>query len=503
MEVEHHHPLKLQQQSGNEPDTRAGTVFLLTLAAYFLLQIVIRVSLIPSLDLDEAEQAFHFQQLRLGYGTQPPLYSWLQWIMFSVLGVNLFALSALKNLLLFLTYFSMYRIARPLIGTVGAIAVAASLILFPQIGWESQRDLTHSVLLTCLASLTLWCYFALLRRPDLPRYALLGLLIGLGLQSKYNFAVFATGLVCASLLTTEHRKIVWNRKAWVAIVIALLCMLPHGLWLLANFGATSNGTLEKMNAGARNAGYLRNVASGFGSIFMAALAFITPLWLIYGLACRRYWKQAFIDRRNSDARFFIFLYLAFFALVTAMALSGQVIKIKDRWMQPLLFSLPLAFFVALPVMTQHIVFRRIAQAAGFFALVILLALPLRGYLGPALGKPLEQYSYAQLSMDIARQFPEARTMVIDERLTAGNLYFQRPQVRMLLLDEMLRERPSLTKEVLLVLRVGPHGTKLEHFRRAYPLSIIRRQTRIELLDSYGSGKAMSFDIVLVAPAQER
>jgi 4-amino-4-deoxy-L-arabinose transferase-like glycosyltransferase len=185
---------------------QASRIFLLVLAAYFLLQIVIRVGMSYSLNLDEAEQAFEFQQLRLGYDVQPPLYAWLQWLMFSVFGVNLFALSALKNLLLFCTYLAMFYMARSMIGVNGATAASTSLILFPQIGWEAQFDRTHSVLLTALACATLWSYFALLRRPSVGRYALFGLLCGLGLQSKCNFASFIVGLASASLLVPEHRQ---------------------------------------------------------------------------------------------------------------------------------------------------------------------------------------------------------------------------------------------------------------------------------------------------------
>jgi 4-amino-4-deoxy-L-arabinose transferase-like glycosyltransferase len=117
--------------------------FVLVLALYFLAHLVIRLSLSDSLDLDEAEQAFEFQQFRMGYGTQPPLYNWLQWILFSALGMNLFALALLKSLCLFSIYFFMFLTARPLVGSMGAMAVSASMLLLPQIGWEAQRDLTH------------------------------------------------------------------------------------------------------------------------------------------------------------------------------------------------------------------------------------------------------------------------------------------------------------------------------------------------------------------------
>ena len=135
---------------------RQSVRFVLVLALYFLAHLLIRLNLSDSLDLDEAEQAFEFQQLRMGYGTQPPLYNWLQWVSFSIFGLNLFGLALLKSLCLFGIYFFMFLTARPLLGSMGAMAVSASLLLLPQIGWEAQRDLTQSALLTTIASTSLY-----------------------------------------------------------------------------------------------------------------------------------------------------------------------------------------------------------------------------------------------------------------------------------------------------------------------------------------------------------
>jgi 4-amino-4-deoxy-L-arabinose transferase-like glycosyltransferase len=488
----------MQKQTPHLCRSRSGTVFFLVLAAYFLLQIVIRVSMPGSLELDEAEQAFAFQRLRLGYGTQPPLYAWLQWLMFSVFGVNLFALAALKNLLLFATYLGMFYLARPMIGVGGAIAASASLILIPSIGWESHVDRTHSVLLTCVACATLWCYFALLRDPTTARYALFGLLVGLGLQSKYNFAIFIVGLASASLLSAQHRQTLWNRKAWVAAAIALLCLLPHGFWLLNNLDAASSGTFYKMSKDDQDAGYLRDVARGLGNMLLAALAFITPLWLVYGLICRRYGRQAAIDWHNPDARFFVRLYLAFFAWMLLLLLSGEVSTIQSRWMQPLLFSLPLAFFVVAPGLAQAAIFKRIVYVAGFSAVIILLALPLRSHLGPALGKHGRlHHPYPQLSAELARQFPQAHILIAGDRLEAGNLYFQRPTLRTLVLDEVLEEAEQLEGEVLLVARAGTQPGWLARFCTAYPLSTVRQLGRLDLRYGHDSGQTMSFEYALV------
>ena len=54
-----------------------GWVFGL-LAGYFILQVIVRIVMPPTLGLDEAEQAFRSQWLAAGYGPQPPFYNWLQ-----------------------------------------------------------------------------------------------------------------------------------------------------------------------------------------------------------------------------------------------------------------------------------------------------------------------------------------------------------------------------------------------------------------------------------------
>jgi 4-amino-4-deoxy-L-arabinose transferase-like glycosyltransferase len=489
---------QMQQQITYSGRDQSAAIFFLVLAAYFVLQIVIRVSMPDSLEIDEAEQAFVFQQLRPGYGSQPPLYAWLQWLMFSIFGVNLFALAALKNLLLFGTYFGMFRLARPLIGVTGAIAASASLILLPSISWESHVDRTHSVLLTFLACATLWCYFALLRHPTTERYALFGLLVGLGLQSKYNFAVFIAGLASASLLSPRHRQTLWNRKAWLSVAIALLCLLPHGLWLANHSDAASSSTLYKLSKDDDDAGYLRDVARGMGNTLVAALAFITPLWLVYAFICRRDFRNAGGDRKNPDARFFARLYLAFLAWMMLLLLSGEVSTIQSRWMQPLLFSLPLAFFLLMPGLAQAVIFKRILTVCVVVAMIIPLALALRFHIGPALGKHGHlHHPYPELSCVLARRFPQAHTVIANDMLVAGNLYFQRPSVRTLLLDDTLTGAEPVQGDVLLVLRAGTQAGWLQRFFAGYPFSTLRQRGRLGLRYGYLNGETMWFEYALV------
>jgi 4-amino-4-deoxy-L-arabinose transferase-like glycosyltransferase len=489
-------PLPVQAQQETSACDRAQRIFILILAGYFLLQIVMRLCLSDSLDLDEAEQVFVFQQLRGGYDTQPPLYAWLQFAFFSVFGLNLFALSLLKNLLLFSTYLGVLFTARRFLSTAGAIAATASLVLLPAIGWESQRDLTHSVILTTMASLSLCAYFALLHKPNVVRYGLFGLLVGLGMLAKYNFIIFAGGVALTSLLVPEHRRIVWNGKVAITVLVAVLVFVPHGVWLAHHLTDATNGTLSKMSAG-HEASYLGNVAKGFGDLLVAIISFITPLWIIDAWLWRKQLRQARVDRASPHARFFLILFAVFFIGLTVLLLTGKVSNIKSRWLLPLMFCVPMAMFVIFPAFAQQDACRKLAGVAGVFAVVVLLALPARVFFGPAIGKNVRaHFPFPELSVELARRFPQAHVLVTDAKLAAGNLHFQRPALRTMWLSEVLEEHPPLHGDVILLMRPEAPAGWLDSFQAVYPSSVVDKGN-IKLRYRYGSDEFMSFDFVHV------
>ena len=465
--------------------------FLSVVAAYFLLQVVLRVTSPAVLDLDEAEAVLMSQHLQLGYGSQPPLYAWLQWLMFSLFGINLLALSVQKNLLLFLTYLAMFYTARAFVGVGSAAIVAASLVLFPQLGWESQRDLTHSVLATCMAALTLWCYVSLLRHRSKLRYALFGLLIGLGLQSKYNFAVFALGLLAASLLVREHRQALWQRDVWIALAVLVLALAPHGLWLLDHIDDATRSTLEKMHGDGGS--HASKVMRGLGSMVGATFLFATPLWIVYGWIWWRRRDQARARLDRPQARFFLWFYLTAFACVTALVFSGELIKVKERWMQPILFLLPLAFFAVFPSLAQASVRRSILGVAGVFAIFILAGLSVRAYLGKHTRAP-----FAELSAQMMQRFPQANTLVASEPTAAGNLYLHNPAWTVMLLPGMLKNRPAIRGDVLLIDSGGQANKRFDRFLKAYPSSVVRQRGRLAVGKPQDPQGAMVVDYALVS-----
>jgi hypothetical protein len=66
-----------------------------------------RIFFSHTLQVDDAEQIRLSQELLLGYPIpQPPMYSWLSWGMFQILGTGLLALTLLKYIFITLTFFN-------------------------------------------------------------------------------------------------------------------------------------------------------------------------------------------------------------------------------------------------------------------------------------------------------------------------------------------------------------------------------------------------------------
>jgi 4-amino-4-deoxy-L-arabinose transferase-like glycosyltransferase len=349
--------------------------WLLLALLYFGAHLVLRVLVADGLELDEAEQALWTQQLALGYGMQPPLYTWLQWGLFQVFGVSIFALALLKSLLLLATYLFAFLAAREAMAPPLAALAAASMLLLPEQGWEAQRDLTHSVISTTAAAAALWLALALQRQRRWASYLGLGLALGLGVLGKYSFALFALALVGALALGSDTRAVVLDRRFLVSLAVAALVLLPHGLWLAGHWAQVGDATLAKVGSGGGTLPWGSRVLAALGSLPMALLSFVGPLWLV---------AAALFLRRGNGPCTALSAQAALLGrtlgvvglLLLAIALTGRVGHYKARWMLPLLFAMPLALFAAAPALATHPRLpwlRRIVLATALL-IVVLIAL---------------------------------------------------------------------------------------------------------------------------------
>jgi hypothetical protein len=108
------------------------------------------------------------------------------------------------------------------------------------------------------------------------------------------------------------------------------------------------------------------------------------------------------------------------------------------------------------------------------------------------------FPYRELSVLLTRQFPQVHTIVSDAKLTAGNLHFQRPDVRTLVMKDVLDEPVPLQGDLLLVVRGDTGPEWAARFLSVYPLATVQQIGHTNLKMGYGSKESMSFDFVYLA-----
>ena len=122
-----------------------GTLGLLLVWA--TLQALLRLGLSSALTADDAREAVLAQSLQWGYqARQPPLYNWLVWGAFRLIGPGLLALSLVKYSVLVLAFWLVYLTARRILmdrrlATLGTF----SFLLIVPISWTIHEALSHSV----------------------------------------------------------------------------------------------------------------------------------------------------------------------------------------------------------------------------------------------------------------------------------------------------------------------------------------------------------------------
>lgn len=419
--------------AGQRPESTFIAHPLAWLLAWAVLHVLSRLWISPALELDEAQQMLWTQELALGYGTQPPLYTWLQWVPTTLIGPSVLSLSLLKVGLLALTYLFMWKAAREFLPARAAWWAAAGMTWFPLMGWESLRDLTHSVLVSCLVAATWWSTFALLRRPAPRRFVLLGLALGLGVLSKYSFALFAAALGLAALSIPETRRALFSRGWWWLPVTVALVVAPHGAWLLDHWAQASQGTMNKLQVHAA----FNPLAAVLG-LGQAVLANVL-LWLLMALAVfgRGWWRTASSPLPTAPApanwiRPLLLRYLLLvLACLLAMVFIGHAMNIKPRWLHPLLCVLPLAAFVLRPSLNEHPRGRWYTWGTVALALLFWGLVTARPWINASHGKINEIHTpiVALAEQLRAAGYDSRGTIVSNDDVLAGSLRTRFPQAR--------------------------------------------------------------------------
>lgn len=398
--------------------------FLIGLSLYFLLHLIIRVTISNSCALDEGEQILLAQQFHLGYNSQPPLYNWIQQGVFAVFGLNIFSLAILKNALLFLMYFFIYKTARLVLRKeLYAVLGSLSLIFIPQLAWNVHKDLSHSIVLLAVSAATFYFFIKIFKDESfkISVYLWLGVVMGFGFLSKYNYLVFVLALMLSAVGIKELRPKVLSKKMLLTAGVFLMMIAPHVYWLIGHIPqvTTSADRLEMVVQSSAMIA-LKSIGS-----FFRALASSVPIVIVFYLAFfPSVFKRAISkDRTTQNIKtFFERYFISSFCVIGFVIILTHVTYVNVRWLVPFLIVLPLYFLMRLEAAGKNIARWRITV---FITLACVCAFTV---LGTVMGRVVFakntrfNYPYSALAACIQKEQGFQKGLIIAQnRAMAGSL----------------------------------------------------------------------------------
>jgi hypothetical protein len=170
-------------------------------------------------------------EFQLGTYLGPPLAFWLAEVVFRMTGRSLFAIYALSQICVVVTYWAVFRLGRAIVG-----AQQAALAVLLMVGISTLTVATPEfgpVILTMpLWAMTLLHYWMVVaeRRPG---YSIaLALDVGLILLTTYAGVVLVGLLVLFTCANRRARARLHSTDLWPAAIVAAIMLVPNVFWMV-------------------------------------------------------------------------------------------------------------------------------------------------------------------------------------------------------------------------------------------------------------------------------
>ncbi len=334
------------QRSATAVSTADRRLFGLPLAVvfvlcYFAFQTILVTVVSNGAGLDDAEQLANIGYLDWGMADRnPSLYMDYQSGSVSIRHINAHApdRQVQHSRKPFPERLRCHETAR--LSRIVASASMLGLFLIPQIGWESQRALTHSVAGTAGCG---WAFLAFawhMRARHTGSAAALGVAMAAALLGKFNASFFLIMLIVTGLLIPEYRRILLSKLSIVTVLAFAICFGPTAFWMLAHKSSVL-ARANKFEIGA-SGNVLFDRLMGVESLVEAAFLFSILALAIAGIIALIHWKKRTAPSTplTVGEKFIRLLILMGLVIVLVGVVATGANNVKDRWLQPVLFLTP-------------------------------------------------------------------------------------------------------------------------------------------------------------------
>ena len=274
------------------------------------------------------------EHLDWGYVDQPPLIALIAWIARHLFGSSLLGLRLLPAIAGAALVWLTGKLAREMGGGRFAQALAALATLVVPIFLVFHHLLTMNAFEPLIWLGATWSVVRAINTDRASYWLWFGVIIGLGLETKYSIIFFAFGTV-AGLLLTSDRRFLKSKWIWLGLLAALLIFLPNLLWLVKH----DFPFLELM----------RNIRESGRDVARGPIAFIADQALIMNPILFPLWVGGllwlFFSKDGRRYRIFGWAYVVM--LITFIVLKGKNYYLAPAY--PILFAAGAVAFERLTV----------------------------------------------------------------------------------------------------------------------------------------------------------
>ena len=171
------------------------------------------------------------EHLAWGYVDQPPLIALIVWFVRRAFGESLIGLRLLPALAGAALVWMSGQLAREMGGRRFAQALAALATFAVPIFLVFHHWLTMNAFEPLIWLGAAWCVVRAGNSRQARYWLWFGVLIGLGMETKYSVIFFAFAIVIGLLLTSQ-RRFLTSKWIWLGALAAYLIFLPNLLWLI-------------------------------------------------------------------------------------------------------------------------------------------------------------------------------------------------------------------------------------------------------------------------------
>ncbi len=213
-------------------ERRPQAAFAAFLALHAVVWTALPALIYANLPLDVIEAMVYGREWQPGYDKLPPLPWWLAEIVWRATGSDA-ALYALCQAAIVVTFIAVWMTARPLAGTLGALA-ACLIIDGLHYFTISSVKFNHNVIELPFWAFAGFAFYMALKQEKLRYWILLGVMLGLAWWAKYFVVILAVPMALFLVLDPAAQRRLATPGPWLAAAAALIVTAPHLVWLVQN-----------------------------------------------------------------------------------------------------------------------------------------------------------------------------------------------------------------------------------------------------------------------------